>query len=217
MILPIALVGAAAANVGVNAYHAVKLNKMQQGFQKKLDSDANNIEYIRLLVSRLKSLGNRIAKTTPHRPGTKEFEALLKKVLINDMLYKSYCNADIYFPMGPNDVPGRPRDVWASINSTGYVKKPTIVPPDVGPIWAAGCKNAHDEFRITNVKQYKGERRFDFLKTHKIDVGTLNLLLKFGAGIFLLVVAILMIKLQSAVIEEQKPFIKARKKTTSKR
>lgn len=218
MVFPaIALVGSAAANVATSAYHAVQMNKMQQGFQKKLDNDAARIEYIKLIVDRYKSVGSRIAKTTGHKAGTQAFDLLLKKALINDMNYRAYCEADIYMPMGPNDTPGRPRNVWATISRSGYVKPPTVLPPDVGPIWSTGCKNANDEFRIVQAEAYKGERRFDFLKTVKLDIGATDLLLRFGTGLFLVVVAIVMIKIQRAVIKEQQPFVVAKKKSKAKK
>jgi len=218
MVLPaVALIGSAVTNVALTAGHAVKMNKMQQGFQKKLDNDAARMDYIRLMVARFKSLGTRLARTTRHRPGTPEFNLLLKKALINDMFYRSYCNADIYWPMGKEDAFGKPRKVWGSINRSGFVKKPTQLPRDVGPIWASGCKNGHDEFSIAYANKFKGDRRFQHLKTHKIDVGTMNLLLRVGSGLFLMIVAILMIKIQRAVIREQTPFVAAKKKSKARK
>jgi len=218
MVIPaIALVGSAVANVAVSAHHAVQMNKLQQGFQRKLDSDAARMEYIRFMVARFKSLGTRLARTTRHRPGTKEFNLLLKKAMINDMFYRGYCEADIYVPMGGKDSPGRPRSVWASITRSGFIKHGRGLPRDVGPIWSVGCKNSHDEFSIAAITKFKGKRRFQRFKTHKIDVGTLDLLLRFGTGFFIMIVGILMIKVQRAVIKEQKPFITAKKKAAAKK
>lgn len=213
MVYPLLVVGAAVGNVAVSAHHAVAMNKLQQRFQRKLDNDAANMEYIKLLVARFKSMGTRLARTTRHQPGTKEFNLLLKKAMINDMFYRGYCEADIYVPMESKDSPGKPRNVWASITRSGYVKPPKKgLPPDVGPIWASGCKTGLDEFSIAAITKLKGKRRYEHLKTSKIDIGTMNLLLRFGTGFFIMIVGILMIRVQRAVIKEQKPFVKAKKK-----
>jgi len=194
----IAIVGTAVAQVGIDAYHAVKTSKLQRGFQKKLDTDAARVDYIKSIVLRFKSLGLRLATGGRYRPGTKEFETILAKALTKDMNYKGLCNANIY-------VPGTkvPRDVWASISRGGYIKPPTTLPPDVGPIWAGGCKNAQDEFRMIFIKKFKGTRKFEHFKVHKEDIGTINLFMKFGMALIILVVLLMMLKIQRAVIKEQ--------------
>lgn len=213
MVFPaIALVGSAVVNVAVSAHHAVQMNKLQRGFQKKLDNDAARIEYIKLMIARFKSVGIRLARTTRHAPRTKEFDLLLKKAMINDMFIRGYCEADIYHPGV-----GQPRNVWASIDRSGYIKHGRGLPRDVGPIWSEGCKSGHDEFSIAAATKIKGKRRYERLKTHKIDIGTMNLLLKFGTGFFMMIVGILMIRVQRAVIKEQQPFVVAKKKAAAKK
>jgi len=43
---PVAVIGTAVANVGVTAYHAAKISKLQKGFQEKLENDQQKINYI---------------------------------------------------------------------------------------------------------------------------------------------------------------------------
>lgn len=203
--------GTAAANAGVNAYNAAKLSKIQREQDQKLENDEIAMTYVRNLVYRLETLATRIAATTDIRPGTSEFENALKKVVASDMDYRGNCNASIYVPPIPNGRPG-PRAVWGKINSTGYLEQPSLLAPDVGPIWATGCKNAIDKAKIAFINQAKGSKKFDYIKTTKSDTGTIELFIKFGSGLFFVIVMLVSMKLQSAVIKEQRRKLKPKTK-----
>jgi len=199
----IVAVGTAAANAAVNVDHALKVSKLQRKFQAHLEKDEINIDYIRNMVLRFQSLGTRLARTSRIQPGTKGFEAYLKKVLINDMIYKGFCNADIYGPMRPTDQPGKPRQIIGKFTRAGHVES-SILPRDTGPVWATGCKNAQDNFRLAFIDAFKGTRQFKRIKAHKEDIGVSGLFLRFGTGLFMAVVLLLAIKMQRAVIKKQK-------------
>lgn len=204
------LVVTAVANVGVNAYHAAKMSKMQQRFQKRLETDQEKMDWFRLLLARFKSVANRLA-TVGQVPGTPAFETHLKKALKADMDYGGKCNVNMYMPVTKDDVIGQPRKSFAKITRTGFVTEGSV-PKDVGPIWANGCKAALDEARIAYIKRFKGQKQFEHLRAHKEDIGTLDLALKFGTGFFLLIMMIFIMKVQGAVIEEQAPPPRRKKK-----
>jgi len=199
----IVAVGTAVANSAVNVRHALKVSQLQQKFQSHLEKDEINMDYIRNIILRLNSVGTRLARTSRIQPGTKGFEAYLKKALINDMVYRGLCNADVYGPRGPNDRPGTPRQIIGKFTRAGHVES-SILPRDAGPIWATGCKNAQDAFRLAFIDSFKGTKKFERLKTHKEDIGVSNLFLRFGTGLFMVVVLLLAIKMQRAVIKKQK-------------
>lgn len=204
-------VATAAANVGVNAYHAAKTDKIVQAFENKLRDDEAAMAYIRNLVLRFEGLGTRLARTSGIRAGTPEFENLLRKSMINDMQYHGNCNADIFVPPTARDRPGVPRALWGKINRSGFLEQPSVIPPDVGPIWATGCKNAQDQFRIAQAQQIKGKSRFEYLLGSKAGIGQWDIIARIGSGLFLLIFAILMLKYQGAVIHEQKKAKKPRR------
>jgi hypothetical protein len=208
----IALVGVAAANAGINAAHAAKVSKIQKRQGSKLDADELAMTYVRNLVHRIETLGTRLARTSGRRPGTAEFEELLKEALSSDMNYQGNCNADIYVPPTSTSKVGEPRTIWGKINRTGFLEQPSRLPPDVGPIWATGCKNAQDKFRIASIEAFKGTQKFKHIKTTKSDIGTVGLFVTFGAGLFLLIVFIMSIKMQTAVIKEQRRADRAARK-----
>lgn len=208
----IALVGVAAANAGINAAHAAKVSKIQKKQEGKLDADELAMTYIRNLVHRIETLGTRLARTSGRRPGTPEFEELLKEALASDMNYQGNCNADIYIPPTSTSKAGEPRSIWGKINRTGFLEQPSVLPPDVGPLWATGCKNAQDKFRIASIEAFKGSQKFKHIKTTKSDIGAVGLFVTFGAGLFLLVVFLLSIKMQTAVIKEQRRADRAARK-----
>lgn len=199
----VASVATAAANAGVSIYHAAKVDKLQKGFQQKLDADDIAMNFVRAMLARFRSVGTRLAQTTTARPGTSDFEKLLTISTKEDMNYAGNCNTAIYQPRSPEDKPGTPRQIWAKIDRSGHITQPNPLPPDVGIIWAAGCKNAQDEFRTTWVQNYKGDRRYAHVRDTKFDIKTLNVFLKFGGGLILVVALLIMIKLQRAVIAEQ--------------
>lgn len=208
----VAIVGTAVANVAVTAYHAAKVSALQQGFQAKLESDEEKKNYIKYLVVRIQSVAQRLGQNGVYRPGTEAFEGAIKIAMARDMNYKGNCNADIYYPLTKDDVPGKPRKIWATIDRTGYVKPGSPVPPDVGPIWATGCKNADDQARMAYIDRLKGERKHSHFKIFKEDIGSLNLLLRAGTGIFMVIIMIIIIKVQRAVVAEQAPPKRKRKK-----
>ena len=193
----------AAANAGVSVYHAAKVSKLQQKFQSKLDQDEIDMDFIRALLARFRSTGTRLAQTTTARPGTPDFDKLLMISTKEDMKYKGNCNAAIYNSRKAEDKLGQPREIWADIDRSGHITQPNRLPLDIGVIWASGCKNAQDEFRTTWVQGYKGDRRYAHVRDTKFDIKTLNVFLKYGGGLLLVVALLVMIKLQSAVISEQ--------------
>jgi len=208
------MIATSVGKVAVTAHHAVKVGKMQKKFGKKLDSDERKKEYINFIIERFQSIGTRIAKGGKYRPGTKAFELVLKKALLDDMNYKGYCNTDIFVPHAEGDVPKATRQIYASIDRTGHVSRGQV-PPDVGPVWATGCKNADDFFRMAYIDRFKGERKHGFFKLFKEDIGTMDLFLRFGVGLLMAIVMVAMIKVQRAVVIEQAP-PKRKKKKKSK-
>lgn len=211
----VTLVGIAAANAAINTAHAAKVSKIQKKQEGKLEADELAMTYIRNLVHRVETLGTRLARTSGIRPGTPQFEELLKEALVSDMVYHGNCNADIYIPPTASSKTGEPRTIWGKINRTGFLEQPSGLPADVGPIWATGCKNAQDKFRIASIKAFKGAQKFKHIKTTKSDIGTVGLFVTFGAGLFLLIVFILSIKMQSAVIKEQRRADRAARKASA--
>jgi hypothetical protein len=212
----ITVVGTAAANAAINVHHALKVSKMQERFQKQLETDAQKIEYTKAIAARFRDVGLRAAKTGKYQPGTKQFEDFLKKILANDMVYKGYCNADIFVPMREYDQPNQPRPIFASISRSGHVSA-GAVPRDVGPVWAAKCKMAEDEFRMAILKRVKGERKFQFLKVFKTDIAVKDLALRFGIGLVLVVAMLLLVKMQKALITEQEILLGKKKKKKKKK
>jgi len=197
-------VGTAAANIGVAAHHAQQVKKLQKQFQRRLDSDQQKIEFIKNIVLRYRSLGERLVQTKDLQPGTKAFEAALKQALVNEMVYNGYCNADIYVPMGPEDKPGRPRPLFGKFTRSGYVKSDiSKMPPDVGLHWASGCKGAQEDFSRQWADKYRGTRQFERLKTHKEDIGITDLFIRYGTGLFLAAAILLALKVQRKVIKSQ--------------
>ena len=209
----VTVVGTAVANVAINADHMIKVSALQKKFAGKLESDQQKMDYIKILLLRIQSLSTRLAKGGRYRPGTKGFEVLLGRALKNDMKYKGYCNADIYYPY--NGESGA-RKVWASITRSGHVISGKV-PKDVGPLWASRCKNAEDAARMAYITKFKGQRKHRIFKTHKEDLGTMDLFLRFGTGLFLVMVMIMAIKVQRAVIKEQEPMFKKKKKKKKKK
>jgi len=199
----VAIVATAAVNAAVGVHHAVETKSLQRKFGRRLSKDEINTDYIKNILLRLRSLGTRLVHTKEIQPGTQKFEDSLKKAIINEMIYKGYCNADIYVPMGPNDRAGSPRGIIGSFTRSGHVKS-KILPPDTGPMWATGCKNAQDNFRYTFVNKYKGKKQFKRLMYHKEDIGVTGLLLRYGSGLFIAAVLLLAIRVQSKVIKQQK-------------
>tara|TARA_B100000925_G_C21894895_1_gene424538 strand:+ start:121 stop:816 length:696 start_codon:yes stop_codon:yes gene_type:complete len=210
---PVAVIGTAVANVGVTAYHAAKISKLQKGFQEKLENDQQKINYIKYVLARMESIAMRLGSNGVYRPGTPEFENALKQTLKSDMNYRGNCNADIYWPLKKGETPGKPRQVWATIDRTGYIKPGAQVPPDVGPIWATGCKNAIDAGAQEYIKRFKGERKHQHFKIFKEDLGTMDVFLRAATGIFMVIMLVIVTKVQRAVLREQAPpKIKKRKK-----
>jgi hypothetical protein len=210
------MVVTAAANVAVSAHHAVKVGEMQKRFGKKLDSDEAKKQYIKFIIERFQSLGTRLAKGGRYRPGTDAFELILKKALLDDMNYHGYCKTDIFVPHTPGDKPKATRTVYASIDRIGHVSRGKV-PPDVGPIWATGCKNADDFFRMAYIEGIKGKRKHRFFKFFKEDIGTMDLFLRFGTGLLLAIVMLAMIKIQRAVVAEQVPLPRKKRKKRKKK
>lgn len=194
----------AAANVAISADHAAKVSKLQQKFQGRLDQDEIDMDFVRALLARFRSAGTRLATTTKFQPGTADFDKLLSLSMKEDMTYRGNCNVIIFEPRKAQDKAATSsRPVWAEINRQGSIKQPNRLAGDIGIIWANGCKNAHDEFRTTWISNLKESRRYSALSTHKFDAKTLDLFWKFGTGILLAIVFLIVIKFQRAVISEQ--------------
>jgi len=198
-IIPLAQIGIAAGDVALDYSNFTQLQDMQASFQKKLDSDAAMIEYIKYIVDRFTSAGVRLAKSGRYQPGTPAFETVLALLLKNDMQYLGNCDVRIYTPASSSGA----RTVWAIISRQGFITPPTNIPPDVGSIWASGCKDAQDQFSIEYIKAIKGTQRFNVEALSQMDIGTINLFLRIGLGVFLIVMVILIIKTQSELIGEQ--------------
>ena len=118
-LVPAGVIATAVGKVAITAHHAAASAKLQKGFQKQLDSDEVKKEYINYIVDRFQSIGTRLAKGGQYRPGTKAFELVLKKALLDDMNYKGFCETDIFVPHAEGDAPGATRKVFASIDRTG--------------------------------------------------------------------------------------------------
>lgn len=211
------VVGTAAANVGLTALHAAKMGALQREFSARLESDQQKIAFIKYIALRMESIADRLGKNGKYRPGTDEFEKAMAIALKNDMNYKGNCDTDIYYPLAPGEDPKKPRKVWASI-TRGYVTipqgSPQNIPPDVGPIWATGCKNAIDQGRMAYISRYKGERKHNYFKIFKEDMGTRDIFLRAATGIIMVLFLIIITKVQRAVLKEQVPAKKKKKKPT---
>ena len=185
----------AIANVGLNLYHQKKINKMQKRFQRQLDRDAANIDYMKNIVEHFRNTGNRLLVVSDNEPGKSKFNFALMKALSRDMNYKGNCTTDIFRPADAKDLFNSP--IWAKVTRSGYVDAPGL-PRDIGPIWATGCKNAHSEFRSNFIKNIKSRRKFTGLVQRKETLATSDLISKFVAGALLIMMMAVVIKLQLA-------------------
>jgi len=199
----VALALVAVGDAAISVHHAVKTQKIQKKLQKKATKQEIYVAYIKNMVSLLQSKGTRLAQTLKVVPGTKEFEVLLKDAVKNDIIYKGYCNADIYEPYGKEFKPNDLREVIGKFTRGGYVDS-KVLPKTAGLIWAAGCKNAQDAFRIARIKRLKGEQKFQSVKIQKTDIGVLDLLLRYGTGVVVFMALLLILKVQSSIVAEQK-------------
>lgn len=184
-----ALVTAAVANSVIDILATKKMNKYQARFLKRLESDEVKMEFIRFLVAKLRSTGDRIVQTTNLEPGTPEFETYLTSQMLEDMHYQGNCNAEIFDPTAT------PRKIIGKFYRTGRIEAPGM-PPDTGPIWATGCKNAQDFFRISHLKEQKGSNKFLKVKYQAEDLGTMDLFLRYGLGLLTIAILLIAIRLQ---------------------
>ena len=74
------------------------------------------------------------------KPGTPQFEEMLKKKLYSDIGYRGNCSIDLYGP-APT---GKKRPLIAQIDRTGKVKAwSKHIDLQVGPAWAAACPETY--------------------------------------------------------------------------
>lgn len=197
------VIAAAVVNTGILATTAYQADKLNVAFQQQLQSQAATKEYISNLLLKMKSSAMRIADTGT-QPGTYDFEKSLQQAMLQDMVYKGGCNADIYVPNGPQYAPGKPRPILGTLLANGVVQAQTpTLAAEVGPYWSAQCKNLHDDADVEFLKKYKDNINFQRQRTQISDIGSLKLLLKYGLGIFILVLMGLTISTQRKVIKKQ--------------
>ena len=186
---------AAITDVGVSFYHQTKVNRMQKRFQRNLDRDAANIDYMRNMIAHFKNTGNRLLVTHNAEPGRSNFDSALKKALSKDMNYRGNCAAEIFRPADAKDL--FKNHIWATVTGGGYVVTPGMT-RDIGPIWATGCKNAYSEFRSNFIKKVKSGRKFTTLVYSKDILASSELIYKFVAGGLLIIMMGVVLKLQLA-------------------
>lgn len=206
----VAQIGIAAGNVALDYSNATQLQQMQTQFQKKLDSDSAMIDYIKNMVDRFTSESVRLAKSGRYQPNTTNFDSVLSQILADQMKYQGNCNVNIYNPINPAN-PNQ-KTIWATINRSGYITPPTNAPADVGAIWSSGCQSAQDQSSIAYIKGIKDTQQFNVSSLLTSDIGTMNLFLRIGLGVILVVLMILLVKTQNIVIWEQKDLKYIKKK-----
>ena len=206
---PIVEILSSAADIGLQYFNLKQVKKLQVSFQRRLDTDAEKIDYINNMVSRLTSEAIRFAEAGRVQPGIPEFDKTLALLVKNDIIYRGNCNADILAPV-QNDK--EPRKVWASISRSGSIKPPTQLTPEVGVIWAGGCKEAEYQARIAYNKGIKTGLMFKAKTVLLGDLSALDIFMRVGGGLLLVVGFILLLKTQNVVIEEEKSFKFTRKK-----
>jgi hypothetical protein len=208
-------VATAVGNVAVNAHHALKVSKLQSGFQKRLETDEEKKDYVKLVAQQFQDVGKRIARGGRFRPGTEAFELVLKRALKDEIHYKGNCNVTIFKPY--RESPDKPREVLAKISKTGYVEPGAHGPKDMGPLWAGKCRASQDIFKLEHVGRYKGARKHRYLRAFREDVGTMDLFVRYGVGFIMAAVMMVMIKIQYSVVEEQKTIPRRRRKKKKKK
>lgn len=197
-------VGTAVANAAINTFHAVEVERIQREFRRRFEKQAQRIDLLRNIVSRLTSAGINIATITDLRPGTPEFEKALQDAVKNDMFYYGDCYADIYQPPEYEDEEAlkNKRTIIGKFTGEGFVDS-VFFPRDTGPIWREGCRNAEDQYRLASIQKVKEQRRFEISKVLKMDLGNLDLLLRAGLFSGLAIILILTYKYQKAIIAAQ--------------
>ena len=186
-----------AINTAVALTNAGKVSSLQKNFTSKLEQDAAILDYITNMVLRLKASGKNLVASGVAQPGTAAFEKQLQQKLLNYLVYRGDCNASIYVAPRPEDIPNQPRPILAVCLNTGSVQGSTNVPPEVGVVWATGCRNAQDEFRVDYINKWKDTRKFTMQTLLTGDLGSLGIFLKYGLSLFLVMLLITALRYQT--------------------
>lgn len=190
------LITSAAINSALDVYSARKFGKMQAKFEKQLASDAVKMEYVRFLVDRFRTLNEMLISTTDADPHSIAYQAMLKQGMADYMKYEGDCKTTILDPTTKKAV--------VTITKDGRVENSVGMPPEVGIIWATGCKNAIDFARASAIQENKDETRFNIIRKQTEDIGTKDLLVRFGLGLLVFAAVIIAIRMQRKVIKSKK-------------
>lgn len=187
------MITSAAINAALDVYSAKKLGKMAERFGKQLESDAIKMEYITYVVSRLRSLCEMLVATTDTDPHSLAFEAMLREGMSDYIQYKGNCNCTLLDPNTKKPV--------ATLTKDGRVLDGPGIPPEVGLIWATGCKNALDFARATNIREIKDEDRFQKSLQQTQNLGTRDLYYRYVLGGLVVSFLVLVLAMQRKVIK----------------
>jgi len=199
-------VAVAAGNLAIDYSNGKKLASLQRSFQRQLDSDAAKIDYTKDIVQRFKIAAQTLAHTGRISPDNSLFDKYLSLIVKDDMQYSGGCNVALYQPAQSYKTP------WITINNIGALQPYTNAPPDVGSIWVAGCHEAKDLANVDYIQVLKGQSiagglwtglRGRIQQITRADIGAIDLFMRIGMGIFIIVSLVLILKVQSALIEEQ--------------
>lgn len=188
---------ASAAGAAIAATATAKAQALQKKFQGILQNDQDAIDYLKYIVIRLQDAGTNLVGLTELRPGTYEFEKGMQQKLLNDLIYKGDCNADIYEPLRAEDTQGAPRRIIGSFKNDGLVSNPiTNIPKETGLYWQSGCKSGYDLFRARYIDKQKEELKHKTSVAQKEDITAMSLFIRFGLGLFLISAILVAIKVK---------------------
>ena len=201
-----------AGDLAVEYANSKKLANLQANFKRILDSDAAKIDYANDLAQRIQIAATTLAHSGQIQPGTPLFDQYLGLIVKPDMQYNGNCNVGFYQPAAPYDQTNAPKSLWITIDRNGFVQPSGNAPPDVGSIWSSGCQEAENQAGIEYVNALKGTQisgglwtgiRGKIQQLTRSDVGTVDLFMRIGLGVFVIAGLILVLKVQGALIEEQ--------------
>lgn len=117
--------------------------KKQQRVQAAKDATST---YIDNVLGTLENVGYQLINQN-QKPGTLEFETLLKKNLYDEIGYLGYCNANIWGP-DSEQFRGKPeRPIWFTIKGGGINVTPSPglhVPANIADIWYQRCRTIRE-------------------------------------------------------------------------
>jgi len=133
-----ALIGGA-VDIFLNAKKKKELRKkMKAEFFLKLLKRYNT----QIFISALERMGPAMMyiQSLGLKPGSPQYDELLKKKLFSEIGYKGNCEIDLYGPAPP----GAPRPLIATIDRTGkMLARSPHIDMALGPKWLEACKEMH--------------------------------------------------------------------------